>query len=396
MGTKYERTVQGILQAGLKAYRRTRSLPYYLLNAAYALRDCKTAALGGHVKRCPHGHVEKAWYNSCRHRVCPQCSWGKVEEWLDRLRSKLLPTDHYHATFTLPEELRVLWQFNKELVGNLMFTIAQRTLFGALRDPKHLGAKPGILMALHTWSRALLVHVHLHCLVTGGGMTSDGQWKKPSRDGFLVPDDRLSARFRRKFCDALERRIKAGKVELPLDMTRIDAFKRINAARQKTWIVDIEERYEHGQGVATYLAKYVKGGPIKNQRIVHHDGETVRFRTSRKGEKLQTMTLTVGDFIGRLLEHVPPIGYRMVRACGLYHHHYRAQLEDCRRQLGGGTVPDDDALEGDDATETEADRARELALEDLFCPVCGSLLEIEAIPRAPPPPELAKYLGPIR
>ena len=108
------------------------------------------------------------------------------------------------------------------------------------------------------------------------------------------------------------------------------------------------------------------------------------------------MTLAVGDFIGRLLEHVPPIGYRMVRTCGLYHHHYREQLEDCRRQLGGGTVPDDDALAGDEATETEADRARDLALEDLFCPVCGCLLEIEAIPRAPPPPELAKYLGPIR
>lgn len=89
-------------------------------------------------------------------------------------------------------------------------------------DPKHLGAKPGILMALHSWSRALLVHVHLHCLVTGRGMASDGQWKKPSRDGFLVPDDRLSARFWRKFCDALERRIKAGKVVLPLDMARID------------------------------------------------------------------------------------------------------------------------------------------------------------------------------
>jgi hypothetical protein len=92
---------------------------------------------------------------------------------------------------------------------------------------------------------------------------------------------------------------------------------------------------------------------------------------------------------------VPPIGYRMVRACGLYHHHYREQLEDCRRQLGGGTVPDDDALREDEATGTEADRARDLALDDLFCPVCGCLLEIEAIPRAPPPPELAKYQGSI-
>jgi hypothetical protein len=220
------------------------------------------------------------------------------------------------VTFTLPEELRLLWQFNKELVGNLMFTIAQRTLFGVLKDPKHLGAKPGILMALHTWSRALLCHVHLHCLVTGGGLGPDGRWKKPSRDGFLAPDERLSYHFRKKFCAALEHRVKAGKVELPPDMARINALNRINAARRKTWIVDIEERYEHGHGVATYLAKYVKGGPIKNQRILHHDGETVRFRTSRKGEKFRTVRLAVGEFIGRLLEHVPPIGYRSHRGAG--------------------------------------------------------------------------------
>ena len=104
VGTKYARTVQGILQAGLNAYLLTHWLPFYLLNAAYALRDCKTAVLGGHVKRCPHGHVEKAWYNSCRHRACPQSRpWAAT--------SKLLPTDHYHVTFTLPEELRLLWQF---------------------------------------------------------------------------------------------------------------------------------------------------------------------------------------------------------------------------------------------------------------------------------------------
>ncbi len=338
MGTKYARTVHGILQAGLEAFLRTHWLPFYLVKAALALRDCKTSALGGHVKRCPHGHIEKAWYNSCRHRACPQCSWGKVEQWLERLRPKLLPTDHYHVTFTLPEELRLLWQFNKQLVGDLMFTIAQRTLFGVLKDPKHLGAKPGILMALHTWSRVLLCHVHLHCLVTGGGLGPDGRWKRTSRDGFLAPDDRLSYHFRKKFCAALEHRIKAGKVELPPGMARIDALKRINAAGQKVWIVDIEERYEHGQGIATYLAKYVKGGPIKNQRLLRAEEGTVRFRTSRKGEKFQAMTLAIGEFIQRLLEHVPPIGYRMVRACGLYHHHYREQLEACRQQLGGGTV----------------------------------------------------------
>lgn len=370
-------------------------LPFQL-KAGIAILRCRTAELGGHAKRCPSGCVEKVWYNSCRHRACPLCAWIKIDQWLEKIRSLLLPTDHYHVTFTLPGDLRIFWEFDRKAVGDLMFRIARTTLFNALEDPKHLGAKPGILMSLHTWSRVLWAHPHVHCLVTGGGLTADGRWQPCRREGFLVPEEVLRFWFRKRFTKALRRMIKAGKIELPPDMCRFDALCRLSQAERKTWIVDVEERYEHGQGIATYLARYVRGGPLKNSRLLRLDPkeQTATFRVSRKGEPWSEMTLPVRELIRRILWHVPPTGYRVVRACGLYHHHYREQLEACREQLGVGEAP------GSAADDPPATEAEELSGEDWvaveeYCRICGCLLEVENIPRAPPLPELVSELRAI-
>lgn len=158
MGTNC--TLRDIFKHGFEAYRRTGKLLPFQIKAGLAILRCRTAELGGHVKRCPTGCVEKAWYNSCRHRACPLCAWTKIHQWLEKIRARLLPTDHYHVTFTLPGELRVFWDFDRRAISDLMFKIARTTLFNALADPEHLGAKPGILMSLHTWARDLWSHVH--------------------------------------------------------------------------------------------------------------------------------------------------------------------------------------------------------------------------------------------
>ncbi len=383
-------TLRDIFQAGFKDYLRTHWLPFYLLKAGYAILQCRTAALGGHVKLCPEGHVEKAWYNSCRHRACPLCAWIKIDEWLEKVRARLLPTDHYHVTFTLPDELRVFWHYNQKLIGDLVFKVAGKTLFKVLADPKHMGAKPGILMSLHTWSRSLWAHVHIHCLVTGGGVTADGRWQPCRREGFLAPDDQLAYWFRDRFVKTLRRLLEKGQVELPQEMNRFQAKCLISQAESKDWIVDVEKPYPHGEGVATYLARYVRGGPLKNSRLLSRDDETVTFRVSRKDEPWKEMRLSISELIRRILMHVPPIGYRVVRSFGLYHHHYREQLEACRQKLGGGGIPEsaDTAAEVDREEPPEDDWLR---VEE-YCRICGCLLEVEAIPRAPPPPELARYM----
>jgi len=138
---------------------------------------CRTAALGGHVLGCSAGHIAGVWYNSCRHRACPQCSKLQIDRWLTGWRERLLPCDHYHVIFTLPHDLLELWQLNRRRLTDHLFRAVQATLFEMLGDERHLGAKPGVIAALHTWGRTLTFHPHLHCLVTGGGLAADG-WRQ--------------------------------------------------------------------------------------------------------------------------------------------------------------------------------------------------------------------------
>ena len=168
-------TVQQILQRGFSAYEATHPLPYYVRKAAWALMACRTAALGGHVQACAQNHFQRIWYNSCRHRLCPQCAFIQVERWLAKQKARLLRSDHYHVIFTIPDELNPLWLANTKQMMTLLFSSAQKTLFELLRDPKYLGGTPGVIAALHTWGQTLVLHPHLHCLVTGGGITDSDQ-----------------------------------------------------------------------------------------------------------------------------------------------------------------------------------------------------------------------------
>ncbi len=189
--------------------------------------------------------------------------------------------------------------------------------------------------------------------------------------------------------------INAGKIELPHGVCRFDALCRLTQAARKEWIVEVEYR-KQGKSVAEYLARYVRGGPLKNSRLVSFDQlkRNVKFRVSRKNEPLELRTLALKEFVRRILWHVPETGYRVVRACGLYHHHYREQLERGREQLGGGGISADAAAPTANSGEEPSDE--EWILVEDYCRICGCLLETEAIPRAPPPTlELAPYPEPL-
>jgi hypothetical protein len=164
-------TLQTIFQDAFPAYEQTHPLPPHVRRAARAIMQCRTAILGGHVQACPDGHMARVWYNSCRHRACPQCAYLQTERWLAFQQARLLACDHYHVIFTLPHELNPLWLANVPVMTTLLLQAVRDTLGALLADPKYLGAQPGIIAALHTWSQTLVLHPHLHCLVTGGGLT---------------------------------------------------------------------------------------------------------------------------------------------------------------------------------------------------------------------------------
>ena len=336
-------TLQTIFQDAFPAYEQTHPWPAHVRKAARAIMQCRTAALGGHIQACPDGHMARLWDNSCRHRSCPQCASLQTERWLALQRARLLACDYYHVIMTLPHELNPLWLANVRVMTSLLFQAVRDTLCTLLAEPKYLGAQPGIITALHTWSQTLLLHPHLHCLVTGGGLPPAGQWRAV-RNGLLLPARVVMAVFRGKMVDAIRQTCAPGAFALPEAMRPqqvLNLLKRLGHPRQTQGNVRIMERYRHGAGVVTYLARSLRGGPIKNARLVAWDGERVTFRYRPRSEETdggkpapQRMTLPVADFLQRWRQHVPVPQTRVIRSYGLYHGLQAEALTLCRRALG--------------------------------------------------------------
>ena len=237
-------TLQMIFQDAFPAYEQTHPLPSYVRKAARAIMQCRTVALGGHVQACPAGHVSRIWYNSCRHRSCPQCAYLQTERWLALQRARLLACDHYHVIFTLPHDLNSLWLANVAVMTTLLFQAVRATLVELLADPKYLGVQPGILAALHTWSQTLVLHPHVHCLVTGGGLTPAGQWQAV-RNGFRLPVRVVMAVFRGKLLAAIRQAYGREELVLPEGLRPqpfLNLLTRLGHLRKTPWNVHIQER----------------------------------------------------------------------------------------------------------------------------------------------------------
>jgi len=380
-------TLQTIFQDAFPAYEALHPLPAHVRKAARAIMQCRTAALGGHVQACPDGHVSRIWYNSCRHRSCPQCAYLQTERWLALQQARLLACDHYHVIFTLPHDLNPLWLANVQVMSTLLFQAVRDTLCTLLADPRYLGAPPGLLAALHTWSQTLVLHPHVHCLVTGGGLPPDGQWGAV-RHGFLLPARVVMAVFRGKMVDAIRRTLARGELALPEPMGPPqwrNLLNRLGHPRKTKWNVRIMERYRHGAGVVTYLARSLRGGPIKHARLVAFDGARVTFlhRTRQEGTAApQRIPLPVADFLQRWLLHVPMPQTRVVRSYGLYHPSHAAALAVCRAALGQPPMEVPAALDWQTVCAQRGEAHPER------CPTCGQRLVCTGvIPRggAPPP-----------
>ena len=296
--------------------------------------------LGGHVHRCEQGHIEGVWYNSCKYRLCPQCNGIQGERWLESQRSRLLDCSHRHIIFTLPHEFQAAWRYNTSLMMDLLFKSVRETLMVLCRDPQHLGAEPGMLCALHTWGRSLTLHPHIHCLITEGGMSDSGGWITPKRNCFL-PARVVMHLFRGKFLAALREAQTVGKLKLGDGMRANQWRSLLNKLGRKKWNIHVRERYAHGRGVITYLARYVRGGPLKNAQLSYLDHERVGFRywahqsqAEGKKSKMTELHLPLDGFIERYLQHIPPKGKAMIRSSGIYSNAKRGQLNKLREHFG--------------------------------------------------------------
>jgi hypothetical protein len=384
-----ECTLRGIFQEHFEAYAQRRGLPLYVHRAAYWISRCRTAALGGHVRRCPAGHVERAFYNSCHQRGCPQCQAMATEQWLSRQRARLLACAHHHLIFTIPHELNTLWRWNRAAMAKLLFDAVRAVLAELLGDPRYLGAKPAFVSALHTWGRSLSLHPHVHVLAADGGLDDHGAWVRPRRSHFL-PARVLMRLFRGKFLAMLREGIERGRLRLPPDLSRERCMTMFNGLGRKKWNVHIRARYAHGEGVAAYLARYLRGGALKNTQLVTADAALVRFRyTPHRDEdhphgEAVLMTLSPEAFLERYLTHIAPPRLQSVRGYGLYGPRPGQALDAARAALGQARVEEPQPLSA----------AKFLARFDQAppsarCPRCDSILVFASIlahGSAPPPP----------
>lgn len=313
--------------------------PLYQLKAFYKYSSCRTAQLGGHAQYCDNDHLNGVWYNSCKQRGCPQCQNKPSEDWLNNTRNRLLNCPHHHIIFTLPSELHVLWQYNRAAFSDVLFEAAHSTLKRFYNDARYLAAQPGILGALHTWGRDLSLHPHIHFLVSHGGLNKNNDWVEPKK-AQLFPQKPVMLVFRGILLSLLRERIKTSQWVIPPNETLQRLLNLTNFLGRKLWVVHFCKRYDTARGVAQYLARYVKKGPINNTQFRSAELGHVRFQyKSHQTKRIEAITFNQEDFVRRLSQHIPIPGKPGVRYSGLYSASGRKRLNIARKLLGQSEVP---------------------------------------------------------
>jgi Putative transposase/Transposase zinc-binding domain len=311
------------------------------LKVMSAITQCRTAALGGHVLRCEGCGTDQIAYNSCRNRHCPKCQSTAAQRWLDARQADLLPVEYYHVVFTLPAPIADIAYTNKAATYGLLFDVAAEVLQTIAADPKHLGARIGATLVLHTWGSALTHHPHAHGIVPGGGLSLDGKQWVACRPGFFLPVRVLSRLFRRRFLEELQRLHRAGKLQFfdeHVALADAQTFKQWLAPMRKCeWVVYAKRPFAGPSAVLAYLSRYTHRVAISNSRLLAMDERGVSFRWKdyrAKGKtRYKAMTLSPEEFMRRFLLHVLPSGFHRIRHYGLLSNGSRRLSLAAARQL---------------------------------------------------------------
>jgi hypothetical protein len=348
-----------------------------------AIALCRTSALGGHLELCPSCGYEHPAYNSCRNRHCPKCQALAQEKWIAARSERMLPVGHFHVVFTLPAQLRPLASYQPKLIYDALFQAASLTLLELGRS--RLEAQLGATMVLHTWTRALQLHPHLHAIVTAGGLSSDGSRWVPSARKFLFPLQAMSAVFRAKMLGALASLRELGSFDGFDDFRDPEAFDRLMGSLSRTsWVVYAKMPFAGVDQVLRYLGRYTHRVAIANSRLVDLNDSAVTFRTKNG----KTCTLPCVEFLRRFLLHVLPAGFVKIRHYGLLASaNVDGRLEVARKLLDPCASPTADTAPRPEATCL--DILLSLTGRDArVCPRCGTPLVRTLIPlpnaRSPP------------
>jgi hypothetical protein len=327
--------------------------------------NCRTAALGGQVWRCEQCDTEMFSWHSCGNRSCPKCHTAQTRE---RRRAEMLPVPYFHITITVPEELRQVLRANQRDGYGVLMRAGAAAIIELARDPRYVGGTVGVLAVLHTWTQQLSLHPHVHCLVSGGGVSEDASTWHPARRNFLVPIKALAKLVR-------------GKFRAMLRQTCPDLIIP-NVVWRKRWILHVTAWGNGEQAVLDYLARYVFRVALTNARIVNLDDQTVTIQyKERKGGRPRTCRLSGHEFMRRFLQHVLPRGFHKVRYFGLWHPAQRNNATRVRQMLQLQATPKFDPPPDFVAPPlVPSDAQPPPSIEPLICPHCqGRLIFIRRL-----------------
>jgi predicted Zn-ribbon and HTH transcriptional regulator len=326
-------------------YLKEEKQPVYILKAISAIQRCRTSALGGHKEKCDKCGHERISYNSCRNRHCPKCQSLAREKWITERERELLPVKYFHIVFTIPQELNAIVLQNKKVLYDMLFKAGSETLLKLGKDKRHLGGDTGIIAVLHTWGQNLMDHPHLHCIVPGGGLSTDKKrWIKPKRtkkENFFIHVNVISDLFKKKFLYYLKKDYESGGLQFMGKITRLkdkEIFKSIiNDLYKKKWITYCKRPFGGADQVINYLGRYTHRVAISNNRIKSIEGGEVRFsyKDYRDRDKIKEMRLEANEFIRRFLLHILPEGFYKIRYYGiLSSRNKKTKLAICKELLG--------------------------------------------------------------
>ncbi len=325
-----------------------------------AIERCRTSALGGHVARCADCAHEHIAYNSCRNRHCPKCQAAAAKTWLAAREAELLPVRYFHLVFTLPKPIADIAHQNKREIYNLLMRASADTVIKIAADPKHLGARAGMISVLHTWGSAMTHHPHIHMIVPGGGLSTDGSKWISSRKNFFLSVHVLSRLYRRLILEGLAKLHKAGKLQFfgnhagLIDRNTFDDF--LQPLRKVDWVVIVPEaRLRHDakppfggpEAVLAYLSRYTHRVAISNSRLISADTNTIAFQWKdyrvKSADRRSVMRLSTSELLRRFLIHVLPDRFHRIRHYGLLASAQRkANIAKARTLLGAQTAKQDD------------------------------------------------------
>jgi len=345
--------------------------------------NCRTTSLGGHVDSCNDGcGFVRISYNSCRDRHCPKCQAPQRAEWVTRRLERLLPVPYFHVVFTIPDSLNPIALRNKRTIYTILFKAASETLLQLGRDPKRLNADLGITAVLHTWGQNLLLHPHLHCVVTGGGLARDQKRWVKGRDKYLLPVKVLGKLFRGKFIALLQKAYEDGRLLFRSDSSAASVSSEWEKLRSslycKDWVVYAKPPFGGPTQVFQYLGRYTHRVAISNHRIQGIADGRVRFTVKDyRNESLQkTISIEATEFIRRFLLHVLPKGFVRIRHYGLCaSQNVNTKLVQARRLLNPMSEEDTQSTARDPKMPWWKRFFAMTGIDPMVCPCCGGRLQ---------------------